>query len=71
MNGYILLLETYSESLLEQSQYLVGDAYFSKYKYVEVAVNSGFTFVAKLRQDIPFRAKVQGGEVDLKSMQAE
>lgn len=51
LDQYIDMLHTHAKALRKQSKYLVADAYFSKYRYVEACLSHGFTLISKLRQD--------------------
>lgn len=51
MDEYIRMLHTHAKALRKQSKYLVADAYFSKYRYVEAYISHGFTLISKLQQD--------------------
>lgn len=54
------LLKKHTEKLLEISNVLVVDAYFSKYKYVHTSVGLGFELISRLRDDANLKYLFRG-----------
>lgn len=60
MGFYISLLHQQAPQLLQTSNILCVDAYFSKHNYVTAATACGFTLVSRLRNDVVLRYLYEG-----------
>jgi len=60
MDHYVKVLLDRKENLLDISKYIVADAYFSKYKFVEGLNKEGLEVVCRLRNDADLKYLYQG-----------
>lgn len=60
MDHYVSVLLSKKEDLSDISKYIVADAYFSKYKFVERLNKEGFEVVCRLRNDADLKYLFKG-----------
>ena len=59
IDWYVHVLEERKERLLELSRYVVADAYFSKFNFIDKVLGLGFHVVSRLRDDAVLRYLTQ------------